>query len=416
MKKPPCLHDESRRLEALHAFEILDTDPERRFDELTELASMVCGTPIALISLIDENRQWFKSRKGLDARETEREISFCGHAIAQKDLFVVPDASQDDRFHDNPLVTNPPRVIFYAGKPILTNEGHALGTLCVIDHEARELDETQKKALDVLAEQVTAQFYLTRKNLELEKAFEKEQRHRKVIQEQKKNSIESARLASIGQMAGGIAHEINNPLGVIQMAKDQIERELQTDQLDLKKTHQACKTIEQTVSRMTQIIRGLRALSRDVQNDSPKSELLSDIVNQTLVVCSERFKAHGVNLKKEGDFGTKIYCRGGEISQILLNLLNNAHDAIVDSVKKWIRVEVVDDNKRVLLSVTDSGGGIEREVRRFIFEPFFTTKPVGEGTGLGLSISKEIARKHGGDLYIDENSPNTRFVLSLPKG
>jgi len=161
---------ETARLAALRRYRILDTRPEQAFDDLTLLASQICGTPIALITLVDEDRQWFKSRVGIDATETARSIAFCAHAIAQDDLFVVPDTLADERFRESPLVLGEPWVRFYAGSPLLTHDGHALGTLCVLDKVPRELTEAQAKALRVLARLAVTQLELRRHSKELAKA------------------------------------------------------------------------------------------------------------------------------------------------------------------------------------------------------------------------------------------------------
>jgi GAF domain-containing protein len=159
--------NEKRRLTVLWEYEVLDTIPEEVFDSLTELAARICEAPIALISLVDEKRQWFKSRVGTNVKETSRDVSFCAHAIQQTDLFIVPDATKDERFAQNPLVTSDPRIRFYAGAPLITPDGYALGTLCVIDKVPRELRPDQKQALTILARHVVSQLELRRRSREL---------------------------------------------------------------------------------------------------------------------------------------------------------------------------------------------------------------------------------------------------------
>jgi anti-sigma regulatory factor (Ser/Thr protein kinase) len=163
--------DEAGRLAALRRYRILDTQPERAFDDLTLLASHICGTPIALISLIDADRQWFKSRVGLSIAETSRSVSFCTHVIPQRDLFVVPDARDNATFRDNPFVTGEDGIRFYAGAPLVTPDGYALGTLCVLDKVPRTLTPEQVEALEALKRQAEAQLELRANLIELEQAL-----------------------------------------------------------------------------------------------------------------------------------------------------------------------------------------------------------------------------------------------------
>jgi anti-sigma regulatory factor (Ser/Thr protein kinase) len=162
---------ESARLAALHRYQILDTEPERAFDDLTMLASHICGTPMALITLVDADRQWFKSRVGITASETSRTISFCAHAIKQRDLFIIADTRADERLRDNPLVTGDPHIRFYAGAPLVTPDGYALGTLCVVDRVTRTLTAEQVEALDALRRQVQSQLELRRHVFDLQQAL-----------------------------------------------------------------------------------------------------------------------------------------------------------------------------------------------------------------------------------------------------
>src|SRR6202011_3761579 len=167
----PVPANEADRLRALRSYRILDTKPEERFDELTQLAALICGVPISLITLVDSHRQWFKSRFGLDVQETPRAQAFCTHAIMQPEMFVVPDASKDERFAHNPLVTGDLHIRFYAGAPLAARDGHLLGTLCVIDREPHVLTDAQKEALQIVGRLVIANMELRSDLQELKDAL-----------------------------------------------------------------------------------------------------------------------------------------------------------------------------------------------------------------------------------------------------
>ncbi len=164
---------ESERIEALRQYRILDTPSEQAYDDITALAAFICDVPIALVSLVDTDRQWFKSKVGLAINETSREVSFCSHAICGEGMMIVGDTYNDARFVDNPLVTNAPHIRFYAGVPLQTPEAHSIGTLCVIDRQPRELSEAQVRTLEALARQVVMHLELKRTSAQLAEALDK---------------------------------------------------------------------------------------------------------------------------------------------------------------------------------------------------------------------------------------------------
>lgn len=230
-------NQETNRLNDLKSFNILDTIEEQDFDNLTAISSEICNTPIALISLIDEKRQWFKSHHGLGARETPREHAFCAHAIkTPNEPFIVNNSLEDDRFKNNPLVTGEPKVIFYTGIPLLSDEGNALGTLCVIDHKPKELTEKQMNALNALANQVMKLLNLRKTKIQLEQTYlEIEQHH-----EQLKIFTEKA------------AHDVKSPLSEISGFVNVYKRS-QEGNMD-ERSVELFNSIEDSISKLKQMM------------------------------------------------------------------------------------------------------------------------------------------------------------------
>ncbi len=669
MKTANFAPNENDRLKALESYQILDTQEEKCYDDLTKIAAQICGTRISLISLVDSNRQWFKSHYGLEARETPRDVAFCSHAILQKKIFIVEDSRQDERFFDNPLVVGEPTVVFYAGVPLLDADGHVLGTLCVINNEPKKLTPEQISCLETLAEQVVTNFRLRRelerntdllnkfnqlasqvpgvifqyqknadgsfvfpyvnenireifelteddlyknadlvykrilsedvphmfetmkqsveagfdweceyrvllpkkglrwlrghsrhekkadgsivwhgfisditeeKKIELEleneilwnqyllegahyavistlpdgtittfntaaekilgykkeevigkttpiifhdlnevkerlsalgrtnikeidaftlKALEEgsevaewtyirkdgeripvricvtairnikkevigfvgfaedlteQKKLEKIVEIQRVQMINNAKLASLGEMAGGVAHEINNPLAIISGRANLIKKDIVENKIDVEKLIQGVDKIEKTALRISKIIRGLRVFSRNAERDPMECAPVQQIFSDTLELCHERFKNHNIILSTECPQDLEIICRPAQISQVLTNLLSNAFDAVEKLDDKWIKLSAYQDANKAYLKVTDSGEGIKPEYVDKIMQPFFSTKEVGHGTGLGLSISRTIISDHGGILKYNSDAKNTEFVIELP--
>lgn len=236
------------------------------------------------------------------------------------------------------------------------------------------------------------------------------------VRKQESKIIESNKMASLGEMASSIAHEINNPLSIINGKAYQIIRHCSSEKIEDQrfKIEQDANKILSTVDRITSIIKGLRQISRDASSDPMKSLNMDLLIEDTLSFCKHRFYNSDVQLKVQVNFHQDLLCRGTEISQVLLNLLNNSFDAVINLPEKWVEIKVDRASNWIEISITDSGSGISKEIQNKIFQPFFTTKEVGKGTGLGLSISKGIIESHQGQFFLDETSPHTRFVIRLP--
>jgi PAS domain S-box-containing protein len=234
------------------------------------------------------------------------------------------------------------------------------------------------------------------------------------LEAQRASIVASAKLSSLGEMAGGIAHEINNPLSIILGRVMVIRDMLKASVIVTTDISDSINIIESTSLRIGKIVKGLRTFSRDGMKDPHVSISVGTLLEDVFSLCRERFKNNHVELIVDGNIDKELRCRPVEISQIMINLLLNSYDAVQASEKKWVKVLVNSNDKMMSISISDSGAGIASEIREKIMDPFFTTKDPGKGTGLGLSISKGIAEAHSGTLYFDHNQAHTTFILELP--
>lgn len=408
---------ECARLQTLMDYQILDTVPEVEYDDVTFLASLICGTPIAMVSLSDQNRQWFKSNIGLGGiQEVQRPGSFCDHAIRNENVFIIPDTWNDIRFANAPIVIQGPQVRFYAGAPIRAPNGHILGTVCVLDRAPRELSENQILSLQALARQVSNQLQIRKTNIAVRLQLEQVQVLVRKLAKHEETLIQAAKMSSLGEMASGLAHEVNNPLAIIMGYNKILEDLAVKDRLEPEKVKELTSRIEAMGVRISAIISNLRFFAKDTGSTQFTSVSLHALVAQTLDFCRARFASHQIALEvSEIPKDLMVTCQKVQMSRLLMNLLSNARDAVMGVDKRWIRLDFADLGEYVSLSVIDNGKGIAQEHRAQVMEPFFTTKPPGTGVGLGLSVATGIAQAHGGRLQFDESAPHTRFVVTFPK-
>lgn len=527
---PPHPH-EQQRLQALQKTNLLDSLSEEEFNSLTLIASSICAAPIALITLVDEKHVWFKSKVGLSATETSRDYAFCSHAILQSDVFIVENCATDERFKNNPLVLQEPHVVFYAGATILDpTTALPLGSICVIDHQARTLNDNQKKTLSALAKQVSKLIELKQKIREVEEQNQTFKVYATAIDNMQEGLVvndssgrvtgynpaalrilgltaeqimgneiadpaweavhpdgtpfppqefpammtlktgiaqtgvvlgqkfpsckdrwisinsspiflhdskqpsyvistfsditalqfaqdklhESARLVSLAQMASGIAHEINNPLSVIHAVCSLAQKIAERKPFNEAELKVKLQKIDETVFRISKIVKGLKIFSREGSKEELTNVSLSEVIQDTMSLCSERFRQNLIPIQLPTiEDHHMVKANFIQLGQVLLNLMNNAFDAALKYPDKWVKVDVETQESLIKIRITDSGNNIPDAILQKIFQPFYTTKGFGKGTGLGLSISKALIEDMGGKLYYDATQPNTSFVIEL---
>lgn len=513
-----ALHpNEEERVKALRGLDILDSMDDPSFQAIVELASSVCGAPISLVTLLDERRQWFKAKVGIDASETPREFAFCAHAILSEPLFEVPDAREDPRFADNPYVLGEPHVRFYAGQRFCTPDGLPLGTVCVIHSLPSRLSDVQRECLRRLALQVEKLIELKLRLQEVSRLRDEALLHRKAVEqmsegfvlqntagevvhfnsaaarllgkstqelaratslgldtaassrdpglagarivgvptgtrevrwlavradpvssshddsplvvpdhvvttltdvtrlrETQQRLIQDAKTKSLGVLAGGLAHELNNPLAIVLGNAQLLRTKLADAHVDGALHGHPIDVIERTVLKMAKLVRALGDFAGESDACATPKASLATLVDACLALCARKLQAHGVFLGVELKSDALVAIPSGHLTQILLNLIDNAFDAVKDLDEKSITLRVESDARTARLFVIDSGPGIPDAVAQHMMDPFFTTKGVGEGMGLGLSVARGLVERFKGTLEYAPVEGHTAFVVTLP--
>ncbi|RYG39403.1 hybrid sensor histidine kinase/response regulator [bacterium] len=387
--KTPLPLDEEKRLEALRAYHILDTAPELAFDDIAELASVICGVPIAAVSLIDDDRQWFKAIVGLDAVELPREIAFCTHAILQpEEIMEVPDAREDPRFSGNVLVREEPHIRFYAGAPLVDPEGNPLGTVCVAAMEPGHLTPESRRALYALSRQVVSLLQLRRTLRNAEK------------------QTEELRLAHIAAQAAsrskdnflaGIGHELRTPLnGVVGLTETLLHDPL---------TDAQCETlalIDRSGRALMRVVDDLLQFGQPgdpVSQTHPTTFEPQNLAKEVADLYHPEARRKGLRLSALGPANLSISADSGLIRRVLTGLVDNA---VKFTDRGSVRIEVLTIlTDRIRFEITDSGIGFpEEEVAPF--SPFEQGhRRERSGAGLGLESAQKIVQKLGGQMGRD---------------
>ncbi|WP_343330090.1 GAF domain-containing sensor histidine kinase [Polaribacter staleyi] len=391
--------NEKERLDVLKSYNILDSLPEEEYDAITKIASSICNTSIALVSIIDKDRQWFKSTHGIEVTETPREIAFCAHTILEPDeLFIVNDTTKDKRFFDNPLTINAPNVIFYAGAALNTSEGYPLGTLCVVDNKPRILTQNQKDALKLLSKQVVILLELRKKNKELAAS----------------NSNVIKLNDQLNNFAYRLTHDLKSPINGVSFLLDVLKE----DHSALFKNTGAEEYIGLIGDRIVYI-----------------ETLINEILNYAKVT-SENIVFEHFNLNEfldsiiaNIDFENKLFLETSGLDldifsskigllQVFQNLISNTRK-FLDEEKSIITVTCKEDKEYYYFTYEDNGPGIDEKYFTKVFEMFETLGSTNSNnTGIGLATVKSIVKRLGGEIALkkrDNGKKGVCFYFNITK-
>lgn len=391
---------EVERLKALASYGQMDTAPSADLDDLTYLASDICETPMALITLVNGYRQWFKSKKGIDVSETSRDVAFCAHSIlSEADVMVVEDTRQDKRFTDNPFVVGDPHIVFYAGALLRTPEGLPLGTLCVLDTQPRKLSEEQVNALKTIAQQVMYRFELQKNQNQL----------LELSNELKKKNDELSRFAYVA------AHDLKTPLSTIGALIDLFKKNYSTA-LD-PEGQKILSFIKDSSDRLNRMVEGLLSFSRLENLDTNNK---SNISLKNLVTYLTKISGNAIPVKFNLNSDLEeVFLNDTLLDQILMNLVNNA---IKHNDKDIVEIElgVSETPSHYWFNLKDNGPGIAKEHLPKIFTLFETIAQKDrfgiKGNGIGLATVKTLVEKNKGSISVESTiGEGSNFLFSVGK-
>jgi len=400
MINPAIPIDELKRLDSLRELDILDSLPEEAYDSITKLASYICHTPIAVVNIIDSERNWFKSKTGTELSGSSREESFCGHTILEPETFLeIRNASKDERFKDNPFVISETPIKYYAGVSLMDGNGYPMGTLCVYDSKEHQLDENQKMALKALGKQIEILFESRRKN--------------KVLEDLKIELNENNRILT--EFASTVSHDLKMPLANMIITAD-ILKVKYGKKLD-EKGREYLNYLKQSGLTLSDYISGLLDHYSSSRNDTTVMEefflndLLEDIID--LLQIEENCE---INLP---DNNLKLHGNSAALGQIFMNLINNSLK-YNNKEKIVIEIDFTENRKFFNFSISDNGIGIPLEKQSKIFDLFTTVvdkdRSGKKGHGIGLSTVKKLIESLGGNIKLSSiENQGTTFEFNIKR-
>lgn len=386
MVPPSIPSDDSRRLSELYRYEVLDTSYEDEFNDVVQLAAAICNTPIALVSLIDQKRQWFKAKLGIEANEFPREISFCGHTInSDSVVFEVSDATTDERFLDNPLVIESPYIRFYTGVPLINNNGFKVGTISVMDTQPRFLNEVQIYTLQTLARQVVKLLDQNLLNKQLEQQQEKLQQQMEL----------QNRILSI------IAHDVRNPIGAVKSIIELNAKKILSQHDSIELMNMAGNQIDGTVELLNNLVDwgSMQMRGQGFEKEKVHMRTLVSNMFKSFEIMASLKSNIMVNLVDEDLF---LKSEINAMRFILRNLISNANKFTKEGV---ITVYAHKEDNQIMLSVSDTGVGMTEEIQSKLFDGEHYQSTTGtsneKGSGLGLILTKDFIQILGGTIKVE---------------
>ena len=396
MQKPAIPYNEIERLSAAREYQILDSEAEKEFDEITQLASEICDAPISIIALIDSERQWFKSRLPLPVNELPRNLAFCSFEPSKPfEPLIVPDMRVDFRFSDHPFVTGEPFLVSYTGIPLTNPDGFVLGMLCVLNQNPKDLSPGQIRSLQMLAKQVIQLLELRKANIRLKVLKEALELHNEELQ----------------QFAFVVSHDIKSPLSSILLSSE-ILRENFGDSID-EGNDQLLKVLNRATFKIKNLVDGILAYyqAERAMNEQAEKFLLSPFLSSIIEMLK---MSHSVEISYPRE-DTWIYINKTALEQIFVNLLQNAIK-YNDKIKPQIRIQYSEDEYNYYFILSDNGKGIAENEQKRIFE-MFTTLNIRDrfgtlGSGIGLSTVKKLVEKLSGKITVS-SKPGEGSVFSF---
>jgi len=426
--------DESKRLQDLYSYDILDTFSEKDYDDITLMASIICEAPVALITFIDKDRQWFKSHRGTDVQGSPLEYAFCSYAIQTPgEAFTIEDFRKDDRFKDNPFVAGEPHIVFYAGVPLVTPNGQGLGTVCVLDVKPRVLTDQQIEALKILSAQTMNLLQLRKANNDLNKTKEQLELSLSshIANRLKEVEIQNTELEKVNEELKAFnyisSHDLQEPLRKIQIFSSLIvekESETLTAQAKL-----YIGKINNSASRMSALIKDLLSYSQvSAEGKVLEKIALSDLINDVKYDLQDEIENKNAQIVYSGNHEINVI--PFQFRQLLYNLFSNSLKFLKEDTAPHIDVtssyntgshfdnDKLDANCHYYcITICDNGIGFDNKYSEKIFELFqrLQTTDVQLGTGIGLTIVKKIVENHKG-IITASSSPNcgATFTIYLP--